>query len=319
MTGPRGRRILAENERCLNFWPGFGVVSVCVSSSLPPLSPPSTVHADEPPIIAKARAYLGSEDALNGVKSIYLDGKFMAVDSPSTPANNQHGAAVEIIFQKPYMHRLVVTGEAEGGRPESPGAKIIVLDGYDAWQREANPNDPTTPVVNLLAHGQILSAARRCLGESRPSPGIGSSEGGSVQDLGPATIDGVACEKVAFIHTPTIVYYRYFDLATGRLVFTETKEGLKIREEGEIDAAGIKFPQKIITTQKLPTGGQRVVTLSIEHVTVNNVYSESMFAVPLPTLHLFADPMSTPNSSSAPATAQPSLPASSSLPAALAP
>jgi hypothetical protein len=276
-----------------------------------------TVHADEPPIIAKARAYLGSEDALNGVKSVYLDGKFMAVDSPVSPTSNQHGAAVEIIFQKPYMHRLVVTGEADGGRPEAPGAKIIVLDGYDAWQREANPNDPTTPVVNLLAHGQI-EALRADVWENLGYYRGLEAEGGSVQDLGPATTDdGVACEKVAFIHNPTIVYYRYFDLATGRLVFTETKEGLKIREEGEIDAAGIKFPQKIITTQKLPTGGQRVVTLSIEHVTVNNVYAESMFAVPMPTLHLFADPATTSAPASTPA--QPSLPASSSLPAGLAP
>jgi hypothetical protein len=276
-----------------------------------------TVHADEPPIIAKARAYLGTEDALNAVKSIYLDGKFMAVDSPATPANSPHGAAVEIIFQKPYMHRLVVTGEAEGGRPDAPGAKIIVLDGYDAWQREANPNDPSTPAVTLLAHGQI-EALRADVWENLGYYRGLESEGGSVEDLGPATTDdGVACEKVAFTHTPTIIYYRYFDLTTGRLVFTETKEGLKIREEGEIDAAGVKFPQKIITTQKLPTGGQRVVTLSIEHVTVNNVYSESMFSVPMPTLHLFADPASASTPASAPA--KPSLPAASSLPAGLAP
>jgi hypothetical protein len=281
------------------------------------LSAALLVRADEPPIIAKARAYLGSEDALNAVNSIYLDGKFMAVDNPESPSN-QHGAAVEIIFAKPYLHRLVVTGESEGGRPDAPGAKVIVLDGYDAWQREPNLADPASPAISLLTHNQI-EALRADVWENLGYYRGLEQQGGSVEDQGPATMDGVACEKVAFIHSANITYFRYFDQATGRLVFTETKEGLQIREQGEITASGIKFPAKIITTQKLPTGAQRVVTLSVEHVTVNNVYAESMFAVPLPTLHLFAAPSSAVAPASPVAPAQPALPSQSALPAGLAP
>jgi hypothetical protein len=283
------------------------------------LSAALTLHADEPPIIAKARAYLGTEDALNAVKSVSLEGKFTALDSPESPTN-QHGAAVTIIFEKPFLHRLVVTGEAGAGRADSPGAKIIVLDGYDAWQREPNPADPSNPALTILGRSQI-EALRADVWENLGYYRGLEAIGGSVEDQGPATIDGVACEKVAFIHSPTITYFRYFDLNTGRLVFTETKEGLQIREEGEIIASGIKFPAKIITTQKLPTtGAQRVVTLSLEHIMVNNFYAESVFAVPLPKVHFYGASGDAPAAAPPAPSALPSAPAGAApLPSGLAP
>jgi hypothetical protein len=241
-----------------------------------------TVRADEPPIIAKARAYLGSEDALNSVNSVYLDGKFSAVDSPENPTN-QHSAAVQIILQKPYLHRLVVTAEADKGNPDSPSAKIIALDGYDGWQREPNPSDPANPLISLLGAAQKW-ALRADVWENLFFYRGAESEGITTQDLGPVQQDGHACEEIAFIHSPTITYYRYFDQNTGQLIFTQTKEGLQIREQGEISVDGIRFPKTIITAQKLPSGGQRVVTLDVDHITVNDVFSDSLFDLPMPML-----------------------------------
>jgi hypothetical protein len=279
------------------------------------LFPALAVRADELPIIAKARAFLGTEDALNSVQSVYLDGKFTAVDSPESPTN-QHTAAVEIIFQKPFMHRLVVTSEADGGKPDASSAKVIALDDYDAWQREPNSADPSNPLIALLGPRQTW-ALRADVWENLGYYRGLEAQGGHVEDQGPATIGGVACEKIAFIHSPAIVYFRYFDQNTGQLVYTETNEGLQIREQGTIMANGIRFPQKIITTQKLATGGQRVVTLAIEHVAVNNVYSEGMFKVPLPTVGAAAAPASPPVPAQS---ALPSEPSSATpLPSGLAP
>jgi len=52
-------------------------------------------------VIAKARAYLGGEQALNAVQSIHYSGTRETSDGAK--------ASMEIIFQRPYRHRMTVT------------------------------------------------------------------------------------------------------------------------------------------------------------------------------------------------------------------
>lgn len=106
------------------------------------------------------------------------------------------------------------------------------------------------------------------------------TRGGRIEDQGPATIDGVACQKVAFDHGSNIIFTRYFDLATGRLVFTETEAGNTLREQGEIIEAGLRFPKTLITTTKNAAGKLQTVTINVEKVTVNETFPASLFRVP---------------------------------------
>jgi hypothetical protein len=257
------------------------------------LSAALLARADEPAIIAKARAYLGSEDALNGVHSVHMLGNFVSDKAGSAPAST-----VDIIFQKPWQHHLVVTasqtvkapgvltddqraGLAPAPQVTSTVVRTIALNDYDAWERIQSNAD--LPRMGLLSVDQIRVLRADVWENLGYYRGI-EAVGGSVEDQGPATIDGVACEKIAFTHSATVIYFRYFELATGRLVYTETAGGLKIREEGSIDASGIKFPQKIITIEPSATPGAtpRSTTLTIDHVTVNEVFPSTLFAVPLP-------------------------------------
>jgi len=252
------------------------------------------VPAGEPSIVAKARAYLGAEEALNAVQSVHLVGRFVSDKTGAAPAST-----VDIIFQKPWQHHLVVTAsqmikipgtiptdDQKAGLAPMPEVRntvvrTIALNGYDAWERIQVNAD--TPRMGLLSVDQIRVLRADVWENLGYYRGI-EAEGGHEEDQGPATIDGVACEKVAFTHSPTVVYYRYFDQATGRLVYTETAGGLKIREEGSIEASGIKFPQKITTIEPTatPDAPSRSTTLTIDHVTVNEVFPSSLFAVPLP-------------------------------------
>jgi hypothetical protein len=86
--------------------------------------------------------------------------------------------------------------------------------------------------------------------------------------------------KVAFVHADTIVFHRYFDAGTGRLVLTETEKGGRIREEGELRSAGIRFPSKIITINRLSDGSEREVTVTFDRVVVNESQPDSTFALP---------------------------------------
>src|SRR5262249_4793828 len=106
------------------------------------------------------------------------------------------------------------------------------------------------------------------------------SHGGRVEDQGTATMDGIACAKIAFIYDPNIIFYRYIDPATGRLVATETESGSTLRESGEIRVNGVHFPKTIVTTQKNAAGKIQTVTLSFEKITVNEAMPANLFAVP---------------------------------------
>jgi hypothetical protein len=105
---------------------------------------------------------------------------------------------------------------------------------------------------------------------------------GRVEDEGPSVIDGIPCEKIAFYHSDSLVYLRYFNQATGQLVYTGTPEN-NVREEGEIIAGGIRFPKVLVISQTID-GAAIVRRLTFEKITVNEDLPNKLFSVPLPTM-----------------------------------
>jgi outer membrane lipoprotein-sorting protein len=242
----------------------FRLVAVAVA-----LLSASVLSAQEPAIIARARAYVGTEAALTGIKSVHYVGTLVTGD-PADPAK-QTRAAMEIIFQKPEQQRINATSD-----------KLIettALDGYEGWQRVQDPADSTKWRQVLLGTDQIKRLRANTWENLSYFRGI-ERVGGRVEDQGGKTIDGVACQKIAFIHGPNIVFYRYFEIATGRLVFTETEAGGTIREQGEMIVDGIRFPKSIVTASKNDKGQLVTVTINFEKVTINKAFPAKEFAVP---------------------------------------
>src|SRR5882724_1646919 len=208
---------------------------------------------EPPPIVAKARAYLGTDAALNAVKSVHYMGTLVTANSASASGTT---AMIEIIFQKPYQQRITATSEqsvpaTKAGESSTIARTIEVtaLDDYDAWRRVQDAKDPARWQITLLDKDQIKRL--RANTWENLSYYSGLDRGGvRVESRGPASVGSVACEKVAFRHAENIVFLRYFDKATGRLVLTETEQGGSIREEGEIVVNGIRFPKKVITTTR---------------------------------------------------------------------
>jgi hypothetical protein len=225
--------------------------------------------AAEPAIIAKARARIGGEATIEAVKSIHYVGTLVTTD-PADPTK-QTRAAIEIVFQKNDQQRIRATSD-----------KIIettALDGYDAWQRKQDAADASKWQQTLLGPDQIKRLRANTWETLSFFRGL-ESRGGRIEDLGSATVDGVACQKIAFIHASNIIFYRHFDLATGRLVYTETEAGGTLREQGELMVGGLRFPKTLVTTTKNAKGQVQTVTINIETVTVNEAFPAAYFAVP---------------------------------------
>jgi hypothetical protein len=210
-------------------------------------------------VLARARAYLGSESALNSVTTIHFTG--------SIEVNATTRLPIDIVFQKPYQQRITMTG------PQV--IEVTALDGYDAWQKRTNPSNPSQWQVTLLDAEQV-KRLRANTWENLSFFSAIEKKGGRVEAAGEASIDGVACNKLSFIHADNIVFVRYFDRATGRLVKTETESGAEIREEGEMTVNGVRFPRKVINQ----TPGGPATTIVFDRIELNTPVPAAEFAVP---------------------------------------
>ncbi len=232
-------------------------------------------------MVAKARARLGSEAALDGVTSIHYVGTLIVTDP--LDATKQTRAAIDIVFQKEYQQRIRATSDRI--------IETTALDDYEGWQRKVDAADGTRPPQQIVLNREQLKRIRSNTWETLHFFRGLEAKGGKIEDMGAVTVDGKACQKLAYIHAPDIIFYRYFDTATGKLVLTETEAGTSLREEGEIISGGIKFPKTLITSSKIqrkepgkatPTELVQTTTINIEKVIVNEVFPKSFFATPLP-------------------------------------
>ncbi len=240
-------------------------------------------------IIAKARSYLGSESALAAVHSIHFVGTMESEEtSPEGPRKVK--SPIEIIFQKPYQQRILLT--------TATTVQTTGLDDYDGWQQVQERADPGRWRLALLQPEMIKKLRANTWENLNFYLGI-EKRGGSVRVIGPATVDGVATVKVVFEHEPGISFTRYFDEATGRLVLTETDRGDRIREEGELMVSGVRFPQKVTSvgggTDAAAKAAGNETVITFDRITINEAFAESEFEMPMtPTSEEPAPAASTP-------------------------
>jgi len=209
--------------------------------------------------IARARARLGSEAALQGMTSVRFTG--------TIEVDGANARALDIIFQKPLQQRITLTG------PEL--VEIIALDDYDGWQKRLNPKNPTQWQLTLLDGPQIKRLRAQAWDNLNFLRNIDRLRG-TVKLGGEEKVDGLDCVKLVFAYYESIVLTRYYDKATARLVKTETETGVEIREEGEMFAQGIRFPRKVSNRDK----SGKTVTMTFEKIVLNETYPASEFAVP---------------------------------------
>ena len=223
--------------------------------------------------LAKARAYLGGESALNAVDSLHFEGAVEATERVADPADSSKvierpiRLAIDIVFQKPMQQRQVIRSEKV--------ERTTSLDGSDAWERVSDRTNQNPPRIQLLD----LTGIKRLRATTIENLSFYSNLGHNMRQvrlLGDTTVDGIACVKLSFTHTSNIVFIRYFEKSTGRLVKTELDSGGEIREQGEMMVSGIRFPRTVINK----TADGKATTISFDKVTVNERFPADTFAVP---------------------------------------
>lgn len=223
--------------------------------------------------VGKARAAVGPEAALEAVQSIHFSGTFTTTEKEPVngDANNLKDVnvvlAIDIVFQKPYQQRII--------RRSNTVVETTALDGYDAWVRRADATDDKKWQLSLLDAQQVKRLRANTWENLFFYRGI-EKRGGKVEFGGDVAVDGKDCIKLTFTHAESIVFARYFEKSTGRLVRTETESGGEIREDGEIRVGGLRFPRTLIN--KAPNG--QVATITFDSVKINEPFPADTFAVP---------------------------------------
>jgi outer membrane lipoprotein-sorting protein len=231
----------------------------------------AAAQAGEPAIIAKARAFLGPETALDAVKSVHYTGTVVSADAADPTKVTR--AQIEIIAQKPDQQRVVAKSDK--------AIETTVLDGYEGWQRTQDANSPKILRMTVFKPDAVRRLRAQVWENVSFFRGI-EQRGGRIEEQGTKTIDGIECQKIAFIYAPNIIFYRYFDPATGRLVQTETEDGGITREEGVTMVNGVRFPKTMQMTLKGAKGQTQNVVVTLEKVTLNEVFPPAVFQMPSP-------------------------------------
>src|SRR5258708_22822255 len=204
-------------------------------------------------VIARARAFVGKEEAFSGLKSVHYIGNVTEGSRIYT---------IEIVFQKPYFQRITMKFPKED---KDPGhTEVIGLDDSEAWQRREMADGRWD--MTLLDPAQIKRFRANVWENLNFYRGI-EKAGGKVQYQGTATIGGKLCDKLLYTHPDDITFTRYFDTTTGQIMQTELDNGTQLREEGEIVVDNVRFPKKLVSTQ-----GDKTVVINLDEIRVNETF-----------------------------------------------
>jgi hypothetical protein len=240
--------------------------SASLLACLMALLAPTAARA-EPAVVGLARAYLGPQSTLDAIQSIHYVGTLERQDPNRADKAAEH-VSLDLTLAKPLRQHLVIRGDKI--------SRTTVLDGYDAWEMLKDNVDPSKVRVTWL-QAAVVKALRADTWENLYYYRV--PEGGAAEDKGPAKVDGIDCERVAFTHDPDAVYERYFDRDTGRLVLT-VRGPETFRESGEIRVDGVRFPKRIVSTQKTASGVDAVTTVTFDSIVLNEPLNADLFAAP---------------------------------------
>jgi len=241
---------------------------LCLIGAVLTVGSTSTRAVAEPEILAKARAYIGSEDALAKVVTIHFTGTLTTTDAKDP--KKAITEAVEIILQKPDRQRVTVSWDSM--------VDMTGLSGYEGWHRIASTTDTSKWQQDFLAVPTIKRLRAQTIESLSFYRGCAAA-GGAVTDMGEMVKEGVPCRKVSFAYAPDIVFNRYFDVKTGRLVMTETANSALI-EHGEMSVNGVRFAKSLVQVSIQPDGTTKTIVTTFDKITVNDVIPASYFDAP---------------------------------------
>ena len=216
-------------------------------------------------IVAKARAHLGTESALDAVQSIRYHGKITLFQEDDT----QKEGEVVLTFMKPCSQRI------EFIFPDQ--TMVTGFNGHEGWEltegklEDGKPYHGVRPMsFDDTRRTKAASVENLCF--FHPF----SFDYENVKDRGTATVDGKTTRRIDFIHNGSYVFSRFFDPNTGDLLRSELDTGVVTVETGEMSVDGIRFSDKIVGL----VDEKATYEMDFDKIEVNSVINPAIFDYP---------------------------------------
>lgn len=223
--------------------------------------------ADLEGVITKARRFVGKERDLEAVRTLTYRGTIEIAGATTV------SGTLELCLMKPDCQLSV---RVLGDRRDTDG-----YDGNEGWVKTESVSKPALSTIDIISLKQLKRLRANVIENLWFYRGL-EQFGGRVELRGETNFDGHEAVRVAFIHPGDFVFVRVFGKADGRLLATEGPEGELIREEGEMEVAGLRFPKRLRSTGKMADGAEVTVTIDFTEIKVNEPMTRAMFAVPVP-------------------------------------
>lgn len=211
-------------------------------------------------IIERARATVGSPDALDGLVTL----QFVASMEPvklSIPA-----ASIKIYARKPDSQRLEIRVDDM--------METTILDGIYGCMVRSNLREKSSQMRNLesVELNRIRYATRQFFNFYKPDSRIGEE----VSYTGETTFRGQQVHRLVYRCSDGHETVRYFSVDTHKLVAFRNDNEVASVHKGEIYAGGIKYPERIVYYE----GSKKLHSIIFSEIMVNRPLPKGIFRIP---------------------------------------
>jgi hypothetical protein len=234
----------------------FLLASALVHSALSAQQSPSTTD-----VISRARATLGSEQALNEVITLKMLGTL-------EPANAKVPAAtLLIIARKPNSQRLEIRMDDM--------VETTILNCRKACIIRSNLGAEASQMRELTEpeRERVLYSTRQLFNFYQPN----FKSGEKVTYEGMVTHREKRTHKISYKYPEGLETVRYFSVEDDTLVASVADNGVESVNRGSLMVQGIKFPESIDYYEE----GRKLHTIKLREVSVNKPLAAGIFDVPI--------------------------------------
>lgn len=235
------------------------LVFVCLRSGYATDLPPGR---EAEAVIAMARAHLGSEADLRGIRTLQYRG------SIESPDQNRSGTLI-LTLKKPLKQRIeIITAEGV--------TEITAVNGYEGWthKRDESAGTEEVRVMNPQNLNRMLVSTWENLNFFLEP----KEQHGKTRFIGATEYRGRSAYELHVTYPGGRPYFRrFFDRHSGELIASLTDDGLEFVESGMIRAAGILFPRKVEALRE----NRRVHVIKFDTVEVNIPIEDGIFEYPV--------------------------------------
>lgn len=219
-------------------------------------------------VIVKARANLGTDKALESVKTLEYKGRILDADGKQT-------GLIHLQFKRPYLQRLELDTPAN---VETTG-----VNGFEGWRERIDKENPLRSGILVLPPMQVQFLIANARENLNFFHGPETVPGGKITLAGTVEERGKDCWKVLFQYPGGLTYTRYFEKTTGKLVATQSGDSSRqsgelpfMVEKGNIEVAGIKFPKEVQTYND----DTLIRSVVFDEIKVNEPIADAQFDFP---------------------------------------